>query len=380
MSIKNFYIVDSTLREGGQCKKVLLSYEEKKRIARELDKFGIEYIELGSPRISDLSYKECKDIANMGLKSKILTHVRCSIEDVKIALDTGVDGINIFFGVSSYLQEYSHGKGIDEIIEDALKVIDYARNESPNIELRFSCEDVFRSSRKDILKIYKGLEKQGKIDRFGIADTVGIAMPKDIKEIIKELRTFTNRDIEFHGHNDTGCAIINSYTALEAGATHIDTTLLGVGERNGITSLSGIIARLYNGNEELLKKKYKLKNLKKLCELFSELSGVKIPMNHYIVGDSAFTHKAGVHTKAVLSNPKTYECIIPEDFGITRKILIAHEMVGWNTIKYRAEEINLDISDDKIKSITKQIKEIASVRKITLDEIDRMLIDANEYR
>jgi len=295
------------------------------------------------------------------------------MEDVNKALETGVDGINLFFGTSSYLKQFSHGKEIDEIIAIALKVVEYIKEQSPGTEVRFSCEDAFRSTEDDVFKVFLALEIQGKIDRFGLADTVGIALPHDIEEIVGELRKITKRDIEFHGHNDTGCAEINSYTALKAGATHIDTTILGLGERNGITSLCGLIAILYKEHREMLGKKYCLKSLKALAELFSELSGVEIPMNHYIIGEASFCHKGGIHTNAILNNPSSYESINPEDFGLVRKIMVSHEMVGWHAVQHRAEEIGLDIENEQIRHLTKRIKELASSRKISLDEVDRIL-------
>lgn len=373
MSLDKFSIVDTTLREGEQSFKVSLTHESKIKLIHALNDFGMDYIELASPMVSEKSFLLCKEISRQGFKSKILTHVRCCLEDVKRALETEVSGINLFFGTSSYLKQYSHGKEINEIIDIALQVVDYIKGQSPDTEVRFSCEDTFRSTEDDIFRVFLALEIQGKIDRFGLADTVGIALPKDIEEIIGELREYTHRDIEFHGHNDTGCAIINSYTALKAGATHIDTTILGVGERNGITPLCGLIAILYREHNEILNKKYHLKSLKKLSDLFSQLSGVSIPLNHYIVGESSFCHKGGIHTNAILNNPSSYECINPEDFGLVRKIMVTHEMVGWHAVQHRAEELGLMIDTFRVKELTKQIKELASSRKISLDEVDKIL-------
>ena len=117
----------------------------------------------------------------------------------------------------------------------------------------------------------------------------------------------THSDIEFHGHNDTGCAIANSFSALEAGATHIDTSVLGIGERNGITPLGGFVARMYAHNKVATKKKYKLKKLRKVDQLVAEMVGVSIPFNNYITGVTAFTHKAGIHAKAILNKPETLQ-------------------------------------------------------------------------
>ena len=117
-----FGVIDSTLREGEQFANAFFSTEDKIEIARMLDAFGAEYIELTSPCASPQSRSDCSSIANLGLKSKVLTHVRCKLEDAKIAVDTGVDGVDVVIGTSSLLREFGHGKSVDQIIDIALEV------------------------------------------------------------------------------------------------------------------------------------------------------------------------------------------------------------------------------------------------------------------
>jgi homocitrate synthase len=141
------------------------------------------------------------------------------------------------------------------------------------------------------------------------------------------LRQQVSADIEFHGHNDAGCAIANAYAALEAGATHVDTSVLGIGERNGITPLGGLIARLYATDPGLVSK-YNLLLLQEIDRQVAEWVAIDVPFNNYITGFCAFTHKAGIHAKAVLNDPSTYEALPPEAFGLTRYIHIAHRLTG----------------------------------------------------
>src|SRR5262245_30826046 len=245
MSLTTFAIIDSTLREGEQFVGADFSSDDRVAIAEALAAFGVEYIETTSPYASPQSRRDCERLARLGLRSKVLTHIRCYLEDAKIALQTGVDGINMVIGTSLFMRQFGHGKDIDQIIELASEVLTYIRAQRPEVELRFSTEDSFRSSAHDLMRIYLAIDQLGVVNRFGIADTVGVATPAQVAELVHTLRTVTDADIEFHGHNDTGCAIANSYAALEAGATHIDTCVLGIGERNGITPLEGLIARLY---------------------------------------------------------------------------------------------------------------------------------------
>ncbi len=370
MSLDQFAIIESTLREGEQFANAFFTSDQKVEIARLLDAFGVEYLELTSPAASPQSRIDCTRIAKLGLKAKILTHVRCHMDDAKLAVDTGVDGIDVVFGTSSYLREFSHGKDIPYIIESAIEVIEYVK--SQGLEVRFSSEDSFRSDLVDLLTVYRAVDKIG-VNRVGIADTVGVANPRQVYDLVKTLRGVVRCDIEFHGHNDTGCAVANAYCALEAGATHVDTSVLGIGERNGITPLGGLIARMYVHNPDAIRAKYHLPLLREVENYVASLVNVDVPFNNYITGYTAFTHKAGIHAKAILNNPSTYEILDPADFGLTRYVHVAHRLTGWNAIKQRAEQLELDLTDDEIKRITAQIKVLADQKPLSLDDVDVLL-------
>ena len=148
---------------------------------------------------------------------------------------------NVAIGTSSHLMKHSHGKDLAYISTKAKEVIEYIK--AHNLEIRFSGEDSFRSDFAEIFKLYSMVDQLG-VDRVGIADTVGSATPREVLLKIDVLRKFVGCDIETHFHDDTGCAIAKAYCALESGATHINTTVLGIGERNGITPLGGFIAGL----------------------------------------------------------------------------------------------------------------------------------------
>lgn len=249
----------------------------------------------------------------------------------------------VVIGTSSILREFSHGKDMDYIMKQATEVIQFIK--SKGLEVRFSSEDSFRSDLVDLLSLYRHVDKLG-VHRVGIADTVGCADPRQVYELVRTLRGVVSCDIECHFHNDTGCAIANAYSgervgrrpkwwqllhvvvwrwmmsthfnpklALEAGATHIDTSVLGIGERNGITPLGGLVARMYTADREGICRKYNLNALRDVENLVADAVSIQVPFNNYITGYCAFTHKAGIHAKAILNNPSTYEILRPEDFG-----------------------------------------------------------------
>ncbi len=213
MAIESFNIIESTLREGEQFAGANFTTGQKIDIAQALDEFGVEYIELTSPAASPQSFRDARTIANLGLRARVVTHVRCTMEDAKLAVDTGVEGIDVLFGTSSLLRTFSHGKTVVQIIDAAVQVVDYIKSQGR--EVRFSSEDSFRSDIGDLIEIYRAVDTVG-VDRIGIADTVGIATPIQVFDLVTRLRQVIapDTDIEFHGHNDAGCAIANSFCAL----------------------------------------------------------------------------------------------------------------------------------------------------------------------
>ncbi|KAK9774566.1 putative homocitrate synthase [Seiridium cardinale] len=359
-NVSNFKVIDSTLREGEQFENAFFDTNKRIEIAKALDDFAA----------SKKSRADCEAICKLGLNAKILTHIRCHMDDARIAVETGVDGVNVVIGTSSQLMSHSHGKDIPYIMKTALEVIEFVK--SKHIEIRFSTEDSFRSDLVDLLSLYQAADKLG-VNRVGVADTVGCADPRQVYELVRVLRQVVSCDIETHFHNDSGCAIANAYCAIEAGATHIDTSVLGIGERNGITPLGGLMARMILSDRGYVSNKYNLKKLKGLEELVANAVGINVPFNNYITGFCAFSHKAGIHTKAVLNSPSTYESIDPADFGVKRHIAFASRLTGWNTIKSRAEMLKLFMTDEQYKECTARIKASADVSPVTVEETDSFI-------
>jgi homocitrate synthase len=378
MPLDHYSIIESTLREGEQFSTATFSTAQKIEIAGLLDDFGVEMIEMTSPCASPQSDADIRAIVGLGLNARILTHVRCAREDALRALDTGVAGIDIVIGTSPQLMAYSHGKSIRQIIDLAADVLSFVREQAPDIILRFSTEDTFRSRESDLLRVYLGVADMKLVNRLGVADTVGIATPQQVHDMVSQLVRLTGLDVEFHGHNDSGCAIANAFAALEGGATHIDTTVMGIGERNGITPLGGLVARLYTLDRAYVDK-YVLTLLTQIDHLIAGICHLDIPFNNYITGPSAFIHKAGIHAKAVLADPSTYEILKPEDFGLTREVAIGHRLTGWNAMRQRAITLGLSLDDRTLRAVTQDLKARADVQPLTLPEVDQLLMQAAGY-
>lgn len=364
-----WFLVDTTLREGEQFASARFTSEQRVRLAQALDDFGVEYIELTSPAASPQSAQDLASIARLGLRARVLTHIRCHPTDARLAVESGAQGVNMLFATSEQLRRASHGRSIEEIIDQAREVIGYLQQH--DVEIRFSCEDAFRTPIEDLLTVYRAIDSLN-IQRIGIADTVGIATPRQVFDVVSTVRANVSADIEFHGHNDSGCAIANAFCAIEAGATHIDVTVLGIGERNGIAPLGGIIARMASLNPANVAR-YKLPALGELDRLVAEFVNIDIPFNNYITGSTAFTHKAGLHTKAILNDPNSYEVIDPNLFGQKRTVAIAHHLTGWHAIAERAREMGMMLSETQARNAAARIKALADQRPLDIDDVDDLL-------
>jgi homocitrate synthase len=370
MANSNWRIIDSTLREGEQFAKAVFRTQDKLEIARALDSFGVDYIELTSPAASPQSQRDLTQVVKLGLGARVITHSRCVVDDVKAAIDTGVRGIGLLFATSRILRESSHGKTIQQIIDAMAPPIQLALG--AGLEVRFSAEDTFRTEEADLLMVYRAAAQLG-VHRVGLADTVGIATPRQVYTAVREVRRAVPCDIGFHGHNDTGCAIANAHEAVAAGGTHVDVSVLGIGERIGITPLGGFIARMYSLDPQGVAKRYRLGQLRELERLVARAGGVEIPFNNYLTGETAYSHKAGMHLKAMTLNPGSYEVIPPEAFGLTRRLIVGSRLTGKHAIGYRAREIGITFGEGELKAITQRIKEMADQGNLSEEQIDAVL-------
>ncbi|OIP96709.1 hypothetical protein AUK40_04655 [Candidatus Wirthbacteria bacterium CG2_30_54_11] len=372
MSSIQFQIIDSTLREGDQFALAHFTLEQKITIAQLLEDVGIEYIELSNPVSSPTSLQVTKAITSMVRNSKVLAHVRCHEKDIQAAIAGGVDGVQMLLGVATHLTEHSHGKNLDQIILAAQSAIHMGI--AAGLETRFSSEDAFRTDRSQIVILFSALEDSGVL-RFGIPDTTGTATPHQVAELTADLVSRFRLPLEFHAHNDAGCAIANTLSFLEAGGRFINTSVLGIGERNGITPLTSMIGRLYTIDRHLVEK-YQLDKLQELDSYVASCLGTEIPFDLPLSSPYAFYHRAGIHTKAVLSSSNTYEIYDVDAFRRQRQIDFSSPISGWHAVTFRIHQLTGRlIADTVAQSIASDMREVASSRSFSPAEADRFILE-----
>lgn len=366
-TIRPLAILDSTLREGEQFASAFFTLEQRLRIAQLLDALGVPFIEVPSPISSPETRRAVQAFCGLELDARIIAHVRCVEADVQAALDTPIYGLNLFYGTSNQLRTFSHGRRVDQIIADAVPLI--RRIRAAGRYVRFSAEDAFRSDFSDLLIVFDAVVEAG-VQRIGLPDTVGIATPRQVDQLVSVCaERYPHVGIEFHGHNDTGCAIANTVAAMEAGADCLDVTVMGIGERNGIASLSGVIAQLYIHHPDLLAL-YDLTALPILDQYVAQCLNFTIPFNMPITAPSAFTHRAGIHTKAVLDNPRSYEVLDPADFGLLRHVDLGSRFTGRHAVAHRAAILELQLSKEEVSLLTVALKERAEHGALNSEEVD----------
>ena len=361
--------MDCTLREGEQFARARFTSDDRLALARALDRFGVDVLELTSPAASPGAEADLRRVAGLGLDAQVVTHVRCHPDDLARAADCGVDGVHVFLGSSAWSREHGHRRGLPRLLADLEAALDFLHGRG--LPARFSCEDAFRSEPGALLTLLRHADALG-VARVGLADTVGAATPEQVTELVRRVRGEVACELEFHGHNDGGCAVANAWAAWRAGATHVDTTVLGIGERNGIASLSGLVALLVLHDPGSCAD-LALDELVALDERVAALVGIEVPFNASISAPGAFTHKAGLHAKAVLSDPRSYEALDPALFARERTVAVGHALTGRHALAHRARALGLQLDDAALRRAAAAVKAAADARPLTDDDVDALL-------
>lgn len=354
-------IFDTTLRDGEQTPGVAITPDEKIRIAKRLDRLGVDVIEVGFPAASPGEQKASREIKSLGLNAQVCGLARVLQEDLDAALDSDVDYIHTFIGTSPLHREYKLKMSQEEILAKSVEAVEYIKEHG--IIAEFSAEDATRTEFEFLKRIYSAVEDAG-ADIINVPDTVGVMVPSSMQILINDLKDVVNIPISVHCHDDFGMAVANSLVAVEAGAEQVHATINGLGERAGNTSLEEVVMALMvnygvktNINTELLVS---------TSELVSRITGVKMPPNKAIVGENAFAHEAGIHVHGVLQKAETYEPLKPEMVGHTRRIVMGKH-TGARAIRSKLDDYDIEMDEDQFCSLYDQVKKLGDKGKMVTD-------------
>ena len=368
------YVFDTTLRDGEQTPGISFTLEEKIQIATQLDKLGVDIIEAGMPVVSEGDYLACKEISKLGLNSEIIGLARINRADIEKVIECDMNAIHVFIATSELHMKSKLKMTPDQVLSAISKEIEYAKDHFGK-KIEFSAEDATRSDIDFLIKANMTAIEVG-ATRINIPDTVGTIIPKVYAHIIqKNIEQFPkNIRVSLHCHNDFGLATANTLAGVEMGASQVQTTILGIGERTGNASMEEVVVSLYAlyGIKTNIKYKY----LYETSKMLEKFSGMKIPINFPLVGDNAFKHESGIHAHAVIANPRTYEPFTPELIGINRtdklsdileKSIAVGKHTGGHSLGAKLESYGLIVNNDQFQEIRSRVKTIGDKGKKVTD-------------
>jgi len=352
-------IFDTTLRDGEQTPGVSFSEDVKIKIAKQLDKLGIDIIEAGFPSSTEEEKNTVKKISSLGLNSEICGLSRVIKSDIDACIDADVDIVHLFVSTSDVQIKSTIKKDKYEILRISQDCIQYVKDHG--IKCLFSAMDATRTDRTYLINIYKAAEDAG-VDIINVPDTVGVSTPFKMYDLISEISSKIKVPIDVHCHNDFGLAVGNTVSAVLAGAKEVQVTINGIGERAGNASTAEVIMALQAiyGIKTNIKTKY-LFETSKMIESFT---GIKIPPNYPIVGNNAFSHESGIHAQGIIEDSRSFEpgIISPEMVGHRRRLVLGKH-TGRHTVKKMLEEYGVTVDDDSLKEITNIIKTLGEKGK-----------------
>lgn len=354
-------IFDTTLRDGEQTPGVALTPEEKMEIALQLDRLGVDVIEAGFPSASKGEEKALKELVKVGLKSEICALTRTLKKDVDAALRCDVNIIHTFISTSEIQIKYALNMTPQQVLDAITESIQYIKDHGVTCE--FSPMDATRAETNFLIKACKIAEEAG-ADRINIPDTVGIMTPRKMEMLIRKIKEEIKTPLSIHCHNDLGLAVANSLSGVEGGATQIHVTVNGIGERAGNAALEEVVMTLHLLYNRITRINTKL--LYETSKLVSRLTGIIIQPNKAIVGENAFAHESGIHTRGVVLKPATFEPINPELVGRKRKF-IAGKLAGRHGIKALLSEVGIHPTENQLIEIVNRVKELGDKGKKVTD-------------
>lgn len=379
MDEKTIIIFDTTLRDGEQSPGASLTKEEKIIIAKQLAKLNVDVIEAGFPIASIGDFEAVKEIASVVDGPIICALARTKKEDIDRAYEAVKHSkkprIHTFLATSKIHMDKKLKMSEEQVLSMVKEMITYANSLCKDIE--FSPEDAARTDIDFMIKVVETAINAG-AKTINIPDTVGYAEPEEFKarinyvfEKLGKLIKEKNVVISVHCHNDLGNAVANSLAAIKAGATQIECTINGIGERAGNCALEEVVMNIKTRKDYFnAKTNIHTKEIFKTSHLVSHFTGIDVQRNKAIVGKNAFAHEAGIHQHGVINDKLTYEIMNLEDIGWIGENLVIGKHSGKHAVESVLNEERQDLTKEQIHEITKKVKELADLQKeITKDDI-----------
>ncbi|BCT11340.1 TPA: 2-isopropylmalate synthase [Neisseria meningitidis] len=368
-------IFDTTLRDGEQSPGAAMTKEEKIRVARQLEKLGVDIIEAGFAAASPGDFEAVNAIAKTITKSTVCSLSRAIERDIRQAGEAVAPApkkrIHTFIATSPIHMEYKLKMKPKQVIEAAVKAVKIAKEYTDDVE--FSCEDALRSEIDFLAEICGAVIEAG-ATTINIPDTVGYSIPYKTEEFFRELIVKTPNGGKVvwsaHCHNDLGLAVANSLAALKGGARQVECTVNGLGERAGNASVEEIVMALKVRHDLFgLETGIDTTQIVPSSKLVSTITGYPVQPNKAIVGANAFSHESGIHQDGVLKHRETYEIMSAESVGWATNRLSLGKLSGRNAFKTKLADLGIELeSEEALNAAFARFKELADKKREIFDE------------
>ncbi|AKS66645.1 2-isopropylmalate synthase [Staphylococcus coagulans] len=378
-------IFDTTLRDGEQTPGVSFSFEERLKIAEQLEKWGVDVIEAGFPASSQGSFDSVKAIAQTLKKTTVTGLARCREADIDAVYEATKDAvspsIHVFIATSPIHLKYKLKMTEDEVLAAITKYVTYAKERFEVVQ--FSPEDATRTPLPFLIQSVQAAVDAG-ATVINIPDTVGYTFPTEygyiFKTLIEKVKTTQPITYSAHCHDDLGLAVANSMAAIENGATRIEGAVNGIGERAGNTALEEVALGLYVRQDHYqIQSRINLELTKQTSDLVARYAGLRVPRNKAIVGKNAFSHESGIHQDGFLKNPETYEIMTPQLVGVKNTELPLGKLSGKHAFQEKLKALGYNIDLEEQKTLFKSFKDIADKKKHVTDQDIHALIQDSEH-
>jgi 2-isopropylmalate synthase len=383
---KKVIIFDTTLRDGEQSPGASLNTREKLQIARYLQMMQVDVIEAGFPFASRGDLEAVRSIAQEIRGPQIAGLARAKKEDLDAAWEAVKEAenprIHTFISTSDIHLKYQMQKSREQVLEEAVEAVKYACRYTSNVE--FSAMDASRSDLAYVAKVFTAVIAAG-ATTVNFPDTVGYAIPGEfgakIKYLSENIPNIDKAVISVHCHNDLGLAVANSLAAILNGALQIESTINGIGERAGNTSMEEVVMALATRKDYFeYYTDIVTEHIYPTSRLVSKLTGMMVQPNKAIVGANAFAHESGIHQDAVLKEASTFEIMTPQSIGIKESSLPLGKLSGRHALREKLKGLGYSLMDDDLSRVFARFKDLADRKKHVFDEDLESLVEMEVLR
>ncbi len=366
-------IFDTTLRDGEQSPGCSMNLAEKLELATQLERLKVDVIEAGFAIASPGDLESIKAISHRVKDSVICSLARALPKDIDAAYESvknaNAPRIHTFLATSPVHMEYKLKMTPEQVVEKTAAMVAYAKKYLSDVE--FSAEDACRSDPDFLVRVFEAAIANG-ATTINIPDTVGYITASEIYDLVshikRNVRGIEKVDISVHCHNDLGMGVANSLAAVRAGATQVECTINGIGERAGNASLEEVVMSIATRGQFFdAHTGVATDQIYRTSRLLQTIIGVQMPPNKAIVGANAFAHEAGIHQHGVLAERTTYEIMTPESVGIKQNLMVLGKHSGKHAFDSRLRELGFELTSDQLSQAFDQFKLVADKKKVITD-------------